>query len=143
MNDNVNSPKHYTTGGIECIDYIQDKLTPEEFRGYIKGNVLKYITRERHKNGDEDLKKAKWYLDRLISTVEQEKVEILKDLQETQLAQIPKLFKCRDRKCELFDIIGMCCSVIYTGCVPYEMINKCPKLHKLWYGEGGTNNETN
>lgn len=71
MNDNVNSPKHYTTGGIECIDYIQDKLTEEEFRGYIKGNVLKYITRERHKNGNEDLKKAKWYLDRLIEIIEQ------------------------------------------------------------------------
>ena len=66
VKDNVNHPAHYTEGKIECIDYIQDKLT-EEFRGYIKGNVLKYITREKHKNGDEDLRKAKWYLDRLVS----------------------------------------------------------------------------
>jgi hypothetical protein len=65
--DNVNHPSHYTEGKIECIEYIEDKLTPEEYRGYIKGNVLKYITREKHKNGDEDLKKAKWYLDRLVS----------------------------------------------------------------------------
>ena len=65
--DNVNHPSHYTEGKIECIDYIEDKLTPEEYRGYIKGNVLKYITREKHKNGDEDLRKAKWYLDRLVS----------------------------------------------------------------------------
>lgn len=65
--DNVNHPMHYTEGKIECIEYIEDKLTPEEYRGYIKGNVLKYITREKHKNGDEDLKKAKWYLDRLVS----------------------------------------------------------------------------
>jgi hypothetical protein len=65
--DNVNHPSHYTEGKIECIEYIEDKLTPEEYRGYIKGNVLKYITRERHKNGDEDIRKAKWYLDRLIN----------------------------------------------------------------------------
>ena len=72
--DNVNHPKHYTTGEIECIAYIEDKLTPEEFRGYIKGNVIKYITRERNKGGDEDLKKAKWYIDRLIEKL-QKKVE--------------------------------------------------------------------
>ena len=69
--DNVNHPSHYTEGKIECIDYIEDKLTEEEFRGYIKGNVLKYITREKHKNGDEDLKKAKWYLDRLVERIEE------------------------------------------------------------------------
>ena len=68
--DNVNHPKHYTTGKIECIAYIEDKLTPEEFRGYIKGNAIKYITRERNKGGDEDLKKTKWYLDRLIEKLE-------------------------------------------------------------------------
>lgn len=65
--DNVNHPSHYTEGKIECIEYIEDKLTPEEYRGYIKGNVLKYITREKYKNGDEDIRKAKWYLDRLVS----------------------------------------------------------------------------
>ena len=69
MADNVNHPMHYTDGKIECIDYIRDKLTDEEFRGYIKGNILKYITRERLKNKDEDLRKAKWYLDRLIENL--------------------------------------------------------------------------
>jgi hypothetical protein len=64
--DVVNHPSHYTVGDIEVIDYIKDKLTPEEFRGYIKGNILKYISRERHKNGDEDLRKAKFYLDFLL-----------------------------------------------------------------------------
>lgn len=68
--DNVNHPSHYTSGKIECINYIQDKLTPEEFRGYNKGNVIKYVTRERHKNGDGDLKKAKWYSDKLIDVLE-------------------------------------------------------------------------
>lgn len=67
--DAVNHPNHYTTGGIECIEYIQEKLTPEEFRGYIKGNVIKYLTREQHKNGDEDILKARWYLNRLADTL--------------------------------------------------------------------------
>lgn len=50
--DTVSNPPHYTTGGIECIDAIRSALTPEEFRGYCKGNVLKYIWR------NEDIKKA-------------------------------------------------------------------------------------
>lgn len=60
--DNVNSPSHYTFGDIETIDYIKDKLTYEEFVGYCIGNVLKYISRHRHKGGKEDLQKAQVYL---------------------------------------------------------------------------------
>lgn len=64
--DMVNHPPHYQSeNGIECIDAIQAALTPEEFRGYCKGNALKYAWRERGKGGDEDLKKAAWYLNRL------------------------------------------------------------------------------
>lgn len=63
--DNINHPEHYTSGGIECIDAIRAALTPEEFRGFCKGNVLKYTWRERLKGGDESLKKAEWYLKRL------------------------------------------------------------------------------
>ena len=66
MTDEVNHPPHYTQGGIECFDAIRAALTPEEFRGYIKGNVLKYLWRERHKGGDQDLKKARWYLGRYL-----------------------------------------------------------------------------
>lgn len=80
--DNVNHPSHYTTGKIEVIDYIEDKLTPEEFRGYIKGNVIKYLAREKHKNGDEDLCKAKWYLDRFISSTKGEGDERGQELKE-------------------------------------------------------------
>lgn len=72
--DVVNHPKHYTSGKIEVIKIIEDQLTPEEYRGYIKGQVIKYITRERYKNGLEDLKKARWYLDRLIKKMENESV---------------------------------------------------------------------
>lgn len=61
-NDTVKSPSHYTQGEIETIDFIKDKLTREEFKGYIKGNVIKYVTREALKGKSEDLQKAEWYL---------------------------------------------------------------------------------
>lgn len=70
--DVVNHPSHYTSGKIEVIRIMEDQLTNEEYRGYIKGQVIKYITRERHKNGLEDLKKAAWYLNRLIQKMERE-----------------------------------------------------------------------
>jgi hypothetical protein len=63
--DLVNSPPHYRQGGIECIDAIRAALTDDEFRGYLKGNSMKYIWREKHKGGNEDLRKAAWYLNRI------------------------------------------------------------------------------
>jgi hypothetical protein len=63
--DLVNAPPHYRQGKIECIDAIRAALTEEEFRGYCKGNAIKYAWREKHKGGDEDLKKAAWYLNRI------------------------------------------------------------------------------
>lgn len=65
--DVVNHPPHYTQGGIECIDAIKAALTEDEFRGYCKGNALKYVWRERHKGGVESLEKAMWYLKRLVA----------------------------------------------------------------------------
>lgn len=65
--DVVNSPPHYKKGSVECIDAIQAALTPEEFRGYCKGNALKYVWRERWKDGVESLDKANWYLKRLTN----------------------------------------------------------------------------
>ncbi len=70
MSDPVNHPDHYNQSEIECIDAIQAALTPDEFRGYCKGNVLKYVWRERHKGNAQSLKKARWYLDRLVGTME-------------------------------------------------------------------------
>lgn len=71
--DAVNHPSHYTSGSIEIIDVMEDQLTPEEYKGYIKGQIIKYVTRERHKNGLEDLKKAQWYLNRYIQYLEKGK----------------------------------------------------------------------
>ena len=58
----VNKPSHYTTGKIEVIDYIKDKLTPEQYIGYCMGNVIKYTSRWEHKGGVQDLEKAEVYL---------------------------------------------------------------------------------
>jgi len=66
----VDRPMHYGTGKIECIDYIEDMLTKEEYVGYLRGNIAKYLHRWRYKNGLEDLKKAQWYGLRLIKTQE-------------------------------------------------------------------------
>ena len=67
--DRVNHPSHYNTGDIEVISYIKDKLTDEEYVGYCIGNVLKYVSRYKHKNGKEDLDKAKVYLDWAIEVM--------------------------------------------------------------------------
>ena len=71
-NDMVNHPNHYA-GQIEVIDYIRDKLTPEGFTEYCCGNVLKYISRWRKKDGIQDLKKAKVYLEWMIDAAEKER----------------------------------------------------------------------
>lgn len=64
--DMVNNPSHYTQGPIQCIDAIQAALTPEEFKGYIKGVAIKYLWREKHKGKTQDLAKAQWYLKHIL-----------------------------------------------------------------------------
>lgn len=62
MDDPVSHPKHYTQGKIEVLDFIIDQNLP-----YLGGNIVKYICRYRHKGSPvQDLKKARFYLDRLI-----------------------------------------------------------------------------
>lgn len=69
MNDPIN-PDHYKAGGIETIDYLKAKLTHEEFVGYCKGNVLKYVSRSGRKGSAiEDLRKAQWYINELVETL--------------------------------------------------------------------------
>jgi hypothetical protein len=68
--DMVNSPAHYNKAGIETIDIIQS-VTKDGFEAYLQGNILKYVCRYKYKqNAVEDLEKARWYLNRLIETVE-------------------------------------------------------------------------
>jgi len=66
--DSVDKPSHYASGDIECIDAIQAQMSLEEFQGYLRGNVVKYNWRWRNKGGVESLRKARWYLERLIAT---------------------------------------------------------------------------
>jgi hypothetical protein len=67
MNDSVNNPSHYNKDGIECIDAIKASLSEEEYKGYLRGNLMKYVWRHRYKgHPEEDLRKAQWYLNRLI-----------------------------------------------------------------------------
>lgn len=67
MSDKVNHPDHYTDGGMETIDIIKAKSSTEEFCGFLKGNVIKYVTRAGRKEDEyKDLLKAQWYLNRLI-----------------------------------------------------------------------------
>ena len=70
--DNVNHPNHYCQDGIECIKAIEASMTPEEFQGYCKGNVIKYCWCFREKNGLEDLKKAQVYLGWMIESKEKQ-----------------------------------------------------------------------
>ena len=69
--DNVNSPAHYKQGNRETIEVIKDYMTNDEFAGYLKGNIIKYVGRFKFKgNPLQDLKKANWYLNKLINEVE-------------------------------------------------------------------------
>ena len=68
--DLVNHPPHYNKGGMEVIEVIELVTGDQGFVGYLLGNILKYLLRFRHKGKPiEDLKKARWYLDKLISVV--------------------------------------------------------------------------
>jgi hypothetical protein len=69
--DIINNPPHYTSGGIETIDYMEAKSTPEEFRGHLRLTALKYLSRAGLKeNTLQDLRKAQWYVNALIEFIE-------------------------------------------------------------------------
>ena len=67
--DMVNHPPHYNNAGIETIDAIE-AMTDTGFEFYLQGNIMKYLWRYRYKNGVEDLRKAEWYLNKLIKNRE-------------------------------------------------------------------------
>ena len=68
--DLVNNPQHYNAGNIECIEAIAESMSNEQFKGYLKGNCMKYLWRYDYKGkAAEDLQKAGWYLNKLIKEV--------------------------------------------------------------------------
>jgi hypothetical protein len=74
--DLVNNPSHYTHGGIETIDYMEAKATPEEFAGHLRLTAIKYLSRAGLKESTlMDLKKAQWYVNELVTFVEKQTVK--------------------------------------------------------------------
>jgi Protein of unknwon function (DUF3310) len=69
--DMVNSPSHYTQGSIECIEAIAEVVKDlDGMQAMCTGNAIKYLWRWKHKNGAEDLKKAVWYIQRMIDELD-------------------------------------------------------------------------
>ena len=74
--DNVNHPSHYTQGDIECIDAIKAATVGKTgIEAACVANVIKYLWRYEAKNGVEDVRKAKWYIDRLIKELTSERTD--------------------------------------------------------------------
>ena len=71
MSDNVNHPSHYETGKFECIDVMLETQGLDAVLHFCLCNAFKYIYRHNKKNGLEDVRKAKWYLDKYIELVEE------------------------------------------------------------------------
>lgn len=70
INDNVNHPSHYETGSFECIDVMLETQGKEAVKNFCLCNAFKYIYRHNNKNGLEDIRKAKWYIDKYIELSE-------------------------------------------------------------------------
>lgn len=67
MEDVVNHPEHYNSGTTyECIKVLKEWMSEEQYVGFLKGNIIKYLCRSEKKNGTEDLKKAQWYMNKLV-----------------------------------------------------------------------------
>mgnify|MGYP006406093567 FL=1 len=91
MSDKIN-PEHYKIGGIETIDYIKAKLTPEEYLGYLKGTQIKYRARIGYKEGEDaisDIDKMDWYRDKekeiYIAEQQDIKTKVMLEMQEQEL----------------------------------------------------------
>lgn len=90
---NVDSPLHYTKGGIETFDVIVAKLSQTELEGYCLGNCLKYLCRSGYKGKrTEDFKKAQWYLNRLVETCDTTKSNIVEECNPNSINYQPGLF---------------------------------------------------
>lgn len=72
ISNNVVHPSHYNRTSVEVIDTLRGMMTTDEYRGFLIGNVVKYISRYSMKNGLEDIKKAKYYLNLLEQDLEKE-----------------------------------------------------------------------
>lgn len=81
MSDNVNHPSHYETGKYECIDVMIETQGIEAVKNFCICNAFKYLYRHDNKNGVEDVRKAKWYLDKYLELVESDKEKLKKSFE--------------------------------------------------------------
>lgn len=97
MSDNVNHPSHYETGKYECIDVMIETQGIEAVKNFCICNAFKYLYRHENKNGVEDVRKAKWYLDKYLELVESDKEKLKKSFEnlERSIENIQKIGKYR------------------------------------------------
>lgn len=72
LDDNPLTPDYHKSGGVETIDYLHAFLTEDEFNGFRKGNIIKYVSRANRKNGIEDIRKARDYIHYLTTSMKEE-----------------------------------------------------------------------
>ena len=99
MTDSINKPNHYTFGKFECIDVIEELSKQNNLQGaegFLYGNIIKYLWRYKHKNGIEDLQKARWYLDRLISNTENDFKPVEDNNEDNKLIKCERKLSKRD-----------------------------------------------
>lgn len=101
--DNVNHPKHYTNGDVECIDAIASAVVGKKpLEAVCVANVIKYLWRYEAKNGIEDVRKAKWYLERLETTLRRE-TEYWKSMRDKECHSTPCDDSCAIGGCRCRD----------------------------------------
>lgn len=130
MSDMVNQPPHYNQGEIECIQAIEASMTPEQFRGYLKGSILKYLWRYEYKGEVEDLQKATWYLNRLT--------RVITNLRFKRVAQTPTPNEKSEFSPEAYAIklpSGATLSRTFTEHIVDEHSEKTCRYCKEIYGE--------
>lgn len=124
MSDNVNHPQHYTQGGVECIDALKAATVGKTgIEAVCVANVIKYLWRYEEKNGLEDVKKAQWYINRLIQELEEKK--------ENNTFYDPDNVVGDCNECANFNIDGCsepCCNCKNTALPNSEEYNKRPLL---------------
>ena len=76
MSDVINHHAHYETAGVECIEAMEITQGREAVKSFCLCNAYKYLWRHKNKNGLEDLKKARWYLDRYITMQEENNAKV-------------------------------------------------------------------
>lgn len=124
MTDAVLQPEHYIQGSHECIDEIKAMLTPDEFRGFLKGNVIKYRYRANLKNGKEDLAKADNYAYYLINGRFKTKTDL--DNRKDELA-FNKLNDLMQDRCIALAV----CNLLEGGYIYFNTLKTKKKIYSL------------